>query len=230
MVSTLKGLRMNTQTKKYSCPKIQDLQKIKCYENSDPLIDLEEIFPDLQCVYRRKDSEVNKVLVRKTLAEKLQRVQMRLGAYDPSLKLLMVEGYRSPSYQEYYFLKQLFTEYKINPSLDLNSILEHVNQFVAIPSVAGHPTGGAVDLTIIRDSSEIDMGGEIADFSNSERLPTYSSSITPQQAKNRLLLHDLMLAEGFAPYYGEWWHFSYGDREWAYFYSLSQTLFSPIFF
>lgn len=36
-----------------------------------------------------------------------------------------------------------------------------------------------------------------------------------QQKENRFLLQDLMLLVGFAPYYGEWWHFSYGDREWA---------------
>ncbi|MDR3125675.1 MAG: hypothetical protein LBU20_01195 [Candidatus Nomurabacteria bacterium] len=24
-----------------------------------------------------------------------------------------------------------------------------------------------------------------------------------------------MMSQGFAPYDGEWWHFSYGDREWA---------------
>jgi len=24
-----------------------------------------------------------------------------------------------------------------------------------------------------------------------------------------------MVEAGFAPFTGEWWHFSYGDREWA---------------
>jgi len=42
----------------------------------------------------------------------------------------------------------------------------------------------------------------------------------------RLLLHDLMIEAGFAPYYGEWWHFSYGDAEWAAFYEKSKTLYS----
>ena len=38
-----------------------------------------------------------------------------------------------------------------------------------------------------------------------------------------------MVAEGFAPFDGEWWHFSYGDREWAAFYGLSQTLYAHIY-
>lgn len=31
-----------------------------------------------------------------------------------------------------------------------------------------------------------------------------------------MLLRDCMLRVGFAPFDGEYWHFSYGDREWAF--------------
>lgn len=34
--------------------------------------------------------------------------------------------------------------------------------------------------------------------------------------KNRKLLLDVMKAQGFVNYPTEWWHFSYGDRYWAY--------------
>ena len=73
------------------------------------------------------------------------------------------------------------------------------------------------------------IGGEIADFSYLDRLSTYSSVVSLEQTNRRLLLHDLMIAEGFAPFYGEWWHFAYGDREWATFYHLSEALYSPVF-
>ena len=33
--------------------------------------------------------------------------------------------------------------------------------------------------------------------------------------KNRMLLRAVMMSAGFAPFVGEWWHFSYGDKEWA---------------
>ena len=35
----------------------------------------------------------------------------------------------------------------------------------------------------------------------------------PEMQMYRLVLHDLMLEAGFAPFYGEWGRFSYGDRE-----------------
>lgn len=49
---------------------------------------------------------------------------------------------------------------------------------------------------------------------------------SPEQAQRRSLLHDLMVAEDFAPFYGEWWHFSYGDREWAAFYNVEKAMYA----
>jgi D-alanyl-D-alanine dipeptidase len=37
-----------------------------------------------------------------------------------------------------------------------------------------------------------------------------------------------MVAAGFAPFYGEWWHFSYGDREWAAVYGEPAALYGPL--
>lgn len=220
---------MKKQNDKGYIPRLDEFKRIRFNENGEPLIHLREVFPDIHCEYRRKDSEINEVLVRCKIANKLHNVQKRLQGYDKKMNLLVVEGYRSPFYQERYFLKQFLVEYQKDSTKDLDTLTETTHQFVALPSVAGHPTGGAVDLTITYGDIEVDMGGKIADFSIPERLPTYSSLITSLQAKNRSLLHDLMIAEGFAPYYGEWWHFSYGDREWASFYGLSESLYAPIY-
>jgi len=34
-----------------------------------------------------------------------------------------------------------------------------------------------------------------------------SDLVTPEQKKNRMLLREVMLSCGFAPYECEWWHF-----------------------
>lgn len=83
-------------------------------------------------------------------------------------------------------------------------------------------------MTLTIDGEEISMGGKIADFNNPDLLPTFSQLISSEQSAWRLLLHDAMLAEGFAPYYGEWWHYSYGDREWAAFYGYSKTIYGSL--
>lgn len=208
---------------------IAQLQAIRYKDNRETLVDLAKVCPEILCEHRRKDSGVNSVLVRQSVAEKLRKVQKKLSAKDSKFQLLVVEGYRTPSYQESYYLKQLLLQHGKNPKLKFEKLLEQTHQFVALPSVAGHPTGGAIDLTIASEGKEIDMGGRIADFSNEDLLPTHSRLTSSAQAEHRLLLHDLMKEEGFAPFYGEWWHFSYGDREWAVFYGLPDAIYSPIY-
>jgi len=99
---------------------------------------------------------------------------------------------------------------------------------VASPDVAGHTTGGAIDITIRYRGRELDMGTKIADFNDPELIKTNSARITSRQADNRKLLHDLLVRQGLAPFYGEWWHFSYGDREWACFYKKKKALYSEV--
>lgn len=208
---------------------ISHLQAIPYKENGEFLVNLDEIDTNIRSEYRRTDSDLKSILVRESVLNKLQSVQTQLEHYDANMQLLVVEGYRRLIYQEKYYLKELLTQFQTNSSFDFEFLLERTHQLVALPSIAGHPTGGAIDLTIAHQGKEIDMGSKIAEFSFPELLPTYSSLVTPEQTKWRIMLHDLMVAEGFAPFYGEWWHFSYGDREWATFYDKPEAIYSPIF-
>jgi D-alanyl-D-alanine dipeptidase len=204
---------------------ILELQAISQKENGERLVHLESS-PSIRAEYRRLDSGIQSVLIRESVLHKLQMIQKQL---EPNLELLVVEGYRPLAYQEQYYLKELYAQLKAHPTLTFHSLLEKTHQFVALPSVSGHPSGGAIDLTLTYQGKEVDMGGKIADFKSPELLPTYSPLITKDQLKWRMLLHDLMIKEGFAPFYGEWWHFSYGDPEWAVFYNQLTSLYSPIF-
>jgi zinc D-Ala-D-Ala dipeptidase len=72
------------------------------------------------------------------------------------------------------------------------------------------------------------MGCGLGDFDDLALIPTFAPGLTDDQRANRALLHDAMVAAGFAPFYGEWWHFSYGDREWAAFYERPAALYGPL--
>lgn len=104
-----------------------------------------------------------------------------------------------------------------------------MHEKIAVPEVAGHPTGGAVDVTIydMENQKELDFGSKIHDFS-SDVCYTFYKNISDDEKENRMLLRHLMLNEGFAPYDGEWWHFSYGDREWAFYYKKGEYLYNVI--
>lgn len=62
------------------------------------------------------------------------------------------------------------------------------------------------------------MGMAIKDWSyvDPDLCLTHCSIISEAAQQNRNLLHEIMSNHGFINYPTEWWHFSYGDRYWAY--------------
>jgi D-alanyl-D-alanine dipeptidase len=72
------------------------------------------------------------------------------------------------------------------------------------------------------------MGTKIWQFDHDSY--TFSPFVSKQAQINRQLLRKVMLEVGFAPFDGEWWHFSYGDKEWAKYYSQSYAIYEQIEF
>lgn len=77
---------------------------------------------------------------------------------------------------------------------------------------SGHSRGSTVDLTLVdaRTGAELDMG------SGYDLFDTLSWPSDPRPGAaaraNRMLLRDVMLAEGFRPLKEEWWHFTLNDE------------------
>ena len=106
---------------------------------------------------------------------------------------------------------------------------EYIHEKIAVPIVSGHPTGGAVDAAIYdaNQNKILDFGSEILDYSTT--MCYYETdNISEEAKKNRKLLRKMMMSEGFAPYDGEWWHFSYGDKEWAFYYDKEKSLYNQV--
>jgi D-alanyl-D-alanine dipeptidase len=61
-------------------------------------------------------------------------------------------------------------------------------------------------------------------------IKTFGDDITAEQMSNRMLLYQVMTEAGFMPFFAEYWHFMYGDREWAYFSGLKTSLYGSIDF
>lgn len=168
--------------------------------------------------------------VREEVAKKIKKAAIQLSRRMPGAKLRVVFAYRHPKIQKKYFNAQRKRIKKMFPGLKEKELQAKAHLLSASPDVAGHPTGGCIDLTITTMSGDLDMGTRIADFSNLERIRFSDIGVTARQKRNRTLLRTLMVNQGFAPFDGEWWHFSYGDREWAHFYKKSRAIFGPIEF
>lgn len=211
-----------------SIVKYKDLINIKVRENNEQLVKINKV---LNCGYvtgmdDMKEFLGNKILVRKTVLNKLKMAQKNLSKIDPNLFLFITYGYRSLKIQTKKFLEQIVkigrSEFFTNPF----DLYEKVHRSIAVPNVAGHPTGGAIDITIINNGSSINFGSRIYDFSF--KSYTFEPSISKKCKNNRLLLRKLLIEQEFAPFDGEWWHFSYGDKEWAFYYKMKFAIYSQI--
>lgn len=165
---------------------------------------------------------------RKEIAEKLDEISKELLNINKDASLVVSNVYRHPKIQEENF-KKVFNDIKAKfPLLSQDEQIEKTHLMIAYPKVAGHPTGGAIDLTIKIGDTLLDMGCEIGDFEKEEYLPVKNSYITKEQFENRLMLRKLMIRHEFAPFNGEWWHFSFGDREWAKIYNKEYAIYDVV--
>jgi D-alanyl-D-alanine dipeptidase len=125
------------------------------------------------------------------VADALKRAGAMLVAHDASARLLILDCYRP-----------------INVQIEM---FERVNDPVWVarpkpPRYGGHNRGVAIDLTIERNGTPLDMGGAFDAFSD---VSNYDAKVVSAAAHaNRTLLRDTMIAAGFRPYDAEWWHFS----------------------
>lgn len=210
--------------------KYSDLIRIKTKENSEKLVKLDANtipngyapeFSDMKIITGEN------IFVRETIAEKLNDAQTDIKKKYSNLSLFVTFGFRDLSVQTIRFLKELKNQniFYADPS----DLYEAVHRYIAVPNVAGHPTGGAIDIIIVDKDSQktIDFGGKQYDY-RTKNCYVFTNAITQKQKENRMLLRTSLINVGFAPFDGEWWHFSYGDREWAYFYKKENAIYNQI--
>lgn len=185
------------------------------FQYRSPLTDMQEILG-------------NTVMVRTTVKAMLEAVQRDIQTSNPQVSLLVTYGYRSIEIQTKYFIKELAAIAKEEFFSDPLALYEKVHTRIAVPTVAGHPTGGAVDVILVDASlRDIDFGSDLYDLSD-PRISFFADQISSSAKANRHLLRKSMMKIGFAPFDEEWWHFSYGDREWSYYYTKPFALYNQI--
>ncbi len=192
--------------------KYKDLINIKVSDNNERLVSFQNF------------------LLRQTVVKKLKQVNQQLQLINPEYSIQVQSGFRDMSKQISMFKQQLnlISQKRFYPNPI--ELYEKVHQYIAVPSVAGHPTGGAVDLLIIDKNTNqpIDFGSDYLNF-NDPNIKYFSKSINNQAKENRKILRQLMMQNEFAPFDGEWWHFSYGDREWAFYYKKPYAIYNQLF-
>lgn len=177
--------------------------------------------------YISEHPEYDGIYVRSELLKKLESAAKSLA--DP-YQLVVRAGHRPIAVQRR-LLKECAADYKRdNPGISDEEALAHARDFVSDPDITlpPHVCGAAVDVEIIDSTTGkyLDFGSTMND--DNEKSFLYYPDLTKEQKANRLLLLTAMLEAGLASCMTEWWHFSYGDQIWAWFYGKQDSLYSPI--
>ena len=154
-------------------------------------------------------------LVRSTLAERLQEAEALLPC---GVHLLVVEGLRSFGIQQL-----IYSAYRARLAAELSAqpveLDRLASRFVAPPATAPHVGGAAVDLTLVDDDGhELDLGTAIDATPEESGGACYfdAPGIDADARGLRTVLASAVQQAGLVNYPTEWWHWSFGDRYWAY--------------
>ncbi len=195
----------------------EDVDKIAIVESGDNLVRIDLPYVVVSKTEKRRQFDGNDDLyVREGVVERLYETRNFL---PPSMSFKIFDAYRPLEFQQKLFDEE-WQKVKIdNPTLGDEEIKRIVFFSVFPPNwdqsrPPPHSTGGALDLTLVyKNGEEIDMGSGYCEFG--DRMYTNYRFLTPEQRANRVLLLSAMVKGGFANYPGEWWHYMYGEREYA---------------
>ncbi len=136
-----------------------------------------------QKLYKSRD----KTFLRLPVAKALKNVSDELATKGYSLKIW-------DAYRPYAVTKKMWD-------------LIHDDRYVADPAKgSGHNRGLAIDLTLMKDGKEVDMGTGFDNFTDSAHRDF--TALPEEILKSRLLLQTVMEKHGFKGLATEWWHFS----------------------
>jgi D-alanyl-D-alanine dipeptidase len=199
--------------------------RIPVYDNGYPLVDLASY--GIACA-RRGDGPRPGRLVRAGLASRLQAADRALPRGH---RLFVAEGFRSAADQLAIIGTYTHALRLEHPRLDGDEIRRLSSRFVAPIEVAPHVAGAAVDLTIVgSDGRQLDMGTPIDATPEDSAGACFfdADGIGPEAKDNRRLLARVLAEAGLVNYPTEWWHWSYGDRYWAYVNGAEHAVYGPV--
>lgn len=193
-------------------------------DNGEPFVDARTI-PSLACDTTRESVQKlsdNPFQLRASTLDRLVRAQESLPA---GYQLQVREAWRPIWVQEELWKISLGRLRDSRPDLTYEELSTENARFTAPPdSAPPHSTGGTVDLVLLKDGEPTDMGWGFNQPGPGSRT---AHPVGDDARRYRDVLGQAMDAAGFINYPQEWWHWSYGDRYWAFQTSAEATVYGP---
>ncbi|SAL67325.1 peptidase M15D, vanX D-ala-D-ala dipeptidase [Caballeronia udeis] len=235
----------NLRFPRFIAVKLQGIPTMKLLSLSDPLVGAT---PTVECGERLvslvglhskvmiDDSPANitclgytpTFAVRETVSRRLVDAATTLAG---DFSILVKESLRPASLQKFYFERRLDRIWSENPDLSEQEAMERTARFIAPPWVAGHPSGGAIDVTLCdRRGLEVDLGCGYDEDEAASKGACFShfNDLSSDALDNRSRLFAVLESAGFVNYPFEWWHWSYGDKYWATVTQHPHALYGPV--
>jgi D-alanyl-D-alanine dipeptidase len=189
--------------------------KIKILDNGEKLVDIKKYCSGVKINLDDRRMKVEKTAyVREGVAKMLAKAQKFLPR---GWNFVIRDAWRSryvQVYTYYFFIKMFKREH---PTWTEKRVIEEVEKYVADwegTRASGHMTGGAIDLRLVdKRGRRVPMRAKNLTYQENaqplcDKLPAYLK-------RNREILFDAMKRAGFTACHNEFWHWSYGDHQWA---------------
>lgn len=154
------------------------------------------------------------IIISEKAASALKRASKELNKMGYGIKVF--DAYRPQSAVDHFVrwakdLDDTLMKSKHYPGVDKKDLFKEGY----IASKSGHSRGSTIDLTLFylsgqHKGEQLDMG-TIFDYFGPKSWPS-SNSVTYDQKKNRMILREAMVNNGFKPLEEEWWHFTLKDE------------------
>jgi D-alanyl-D-alanine dipeptidase len=203
------------------------ISSVRVRECDEPLVDLREV-GEIEMDGRQADLDGAYARVRLGV---LQRLRLAQASLPVGYRLVVVEGYRPPALQERYFADRVAALREWHPDWSAAEAHRQASRYISPPAVAPHTTGGAVDLTLRGPDGRLCwMGTEVNDSPEESQDACYTDAenISAEAAANRAILRGVLTGAGFVNYPTEWWHWSTGDRYWAFTIGATHAHYGPL--
>ncbi|STY28090.1 D-alanyl-D-alanine dipeptidase [Legionella wadsworthii] len=194
-------------------------------ENHDPMVDIIN-HPEISYGPSPEiPNNTDYTKMRLTVFEKLKEAQSLL---PQGLRFCLYESYRSLSLQKSLFDIRYEKVKNKHPFWSHQEIFIETTRMVSpvinldgTTNIPPHATGAAIDIYLINDQGiPIEMGIHPKDWMEDVEGTlslTDSAMITDEAKRNREIMSQALEKVGFVNYPNEYWHWSYGDRYWAYY-------------
>lgn len=188
---------------------------IRIRECDEPLVDILKYCPRARIALDKARIKVEKTAyLRLSVAKMLAQAERHLPR---GYSFIIRDAWRPSYVQSEIFFDFVRKAKKRFPDASEDKVIKEVEKYVAPwkgVNASGHMSGGAIDLRVL-DAHGRRLPMRSGRLGYKENALTDQPLLPPHLRRNRAILSAALRMAGFSNYPLEFWHWSFGDYQWA---------------